>query len=156
MPDNELERLISDFAALGRKIHAMGKEAGKEAERARVMAMLQSPGEEAPMRDQMRRKPREHWATYGSVSAPIREALMELSADSPTGATVADLVAFFELRGTGPTQKQIRAALKNLSAPGGEIVRVDRGKYLSRDAYESRRAGKSGADTPDRFNQAAE
>jgi len=152
MPDAELERLISDFAALGRKIYAMGR----EAERARLMALLQSsdaPSTPVPVRTP--RKPRNHSTTYGSVSAPVREALIELSADSPMGVTVADLEAHFELRGAGPTGKQTRAALKQLTK-SGEAVNIARGKYLSRSASESLRAEKPGDDAPGSLNLAAE
>jgi hypothetical protein len=89
------------------------------------------------------------------VSAPVRDALIELSADSPTGVTVADLGAHFELRGAGPTGKQIRAALKLLTK-SGEAVNITRGRYLSRSASESRSAENSGADTPEPFDHAAE
>ena len=149
MPD-EIERHVSKFRALVREI----LDAGAKAERERLLTLLQTPGEQplTVARVTRSRKPRGRSRKYGSVSAPIREALNELSADSPTGVTVADLVALFELRGAGPTEKQIRAALKNLSAPGGEIVRIDRGKYLSRGASESRSAEKPSDDPPGSLN----
>jgi hypothetical protein len=71
------------------------------------------------------------------------------------GVTVADLGAHFELRGAGPTGKQIRAALKQLSK-SGEAVNISRGRYLSRSASESRRAEKPGGSSPGSFNLAAE
>jgi hypothetical protein len=78
-----------------------------------------------------------------------------LSADSPAGVTVADLEAHFELQGSGPTKQQIRAAIKLLRNTG-DAVWIDRGKFLSRAASESRRAENSGADTPEPFDHAAE
>jgi hypothetical protein len=157
MPDDELEKLISDFAALGRKIYAMGK----DAERARLMALLQSSDAESgtslrPARVRAPWKPRARRSTlYGAVSTPVRRALSELSADSPSGVTVGDLAAHFELQGSGPTTKQIRAALKQLTKTA-EAVNIARGKYLSRQASESLRAENSGADTPEHFSLAAE
>jgi hypothetical protein len=78
-----------------------------------------------------------------------------LSADSPTGVTVADLEAHFELQGSGPTKQQIRAAIKLLTS-AGDAVRIDRGKFLSRAASESQHSEKPGDDTPGSFNLAAE
>jgi hypothetical protein len=149
---DEFERHAAEFLAFARRIF----DAGAKAERERLFALLQVPGERPPTVARVSRKPRRRSRKYGSVSAPIRKALNELSVDSPRGVKVADLVAHFELHGAGPTEKQIRAALKNLSAPGGEVVRIDRGKYLSRGANESRSAEKPGGDAPGSFNFAAE
>jgi hypothetical protein len=154
MPDDELERLISDFAALGRKIYAMGQ----EAERTRIMAALQSSDAPTitPLPARAPRKPRmRSRKSYGSVSVPVTAALTELSADSPSGVTVADLEAHFELHGGGPTGKQIRAALKQLTK-SGKTVNVSRGKYLSPSASKSRGAEKPGDDAPGSLSLAAE
>jgi len=149
MPD-EFDRLVPEFLALARRIF----EAGGRAERERLMALLQSSDDFASEPNRNLRKPRARSATYGSVSAPVRNALIELSADSPSGVGVADIVAYFELRSSGPTEKQIRAALKQLTNTD-EAKRIERGKYLSREASESRNAEKPGASTPGSFNLAA-
>jgi hypothetical protein len=160
MPD-EFDRLfrqfVPEFETFARRIFDAGGKAERDRLRDPLLALLQASGQDAQPAAAARaaRKSRERWATYGSVSAPIREALNELSADSLSGVTVADLVAFFELRGTGPTEKQIRAALKNLSKPSGEAVNIARGKYLSRSVSESRSAEKPGDDAPGSFNHAA-
>ena len=146
MPD-EFEWHAPQFLALARQIF----DAGAKAERERLMALLQTPREEVSAPAQVPRKRRKRSAGYGSVSGPVREALNELSADSPGGVTTADLAAHFELRGTGPTGQQIRAALKQLTK-SGEAVNVALGKYLSRGANESRRAEKPGDDAPGSFN----
>jgi hypothetical protein len=150
MPD-EFERLVPEFIALARRIF----DAGGKAEHSRLMALLQYPDGSASASNQTSQKPRARSATYGSVSAPVRDALNELSTDSPEGVAVADIVAYFELRGSGPTEKQIRAALKQLTNTR-EAIRIDRGKYLSREAHESRNAEKPGGDTPGSFDLAAE
>jgi hypothetical protein len=156
MPDDEFERffqrIIPEFKPVARRFW----DAAEETQRERLRAFLDSPSQEAPIRDQTRRKPRvRSRKSYGSVSVPVTLALAELSADSPNGVTVADLEAHFELHGGGPTGKQIRAALKQLTK-SEKAVNVSRGKYLSPSASESRGAGKPGDDAPGSFNLAAE
>jgi len=75
-------------------------------------------------------------AGYGAVSQPVKDDLGELSADTPAGVSAADIVAYFELKGGGPDEKQVRAALKQLTKSGG-ATRVERGLYLSREAADA-------------------
>ena len=136
---DEFERLVPEFLALARRIF----DEGGKAERARLLALLQSPDASISASSPIIRKLRARSATYGSVSTPVRDALNELSADLPSGVGVADIVAYFELRGSGPILEQIRAALKQLTNTQ-EAIRIDRGKYLSREARELLNAGGTG------------
>jgi hypothetical protein len=153
MPD-EFERLIPDFLALARRIF----DAGARAERERLLALIQSPDSTvfASSRDHKTSDPKP--TTYGSISAPVRDALIELGADSPEGVGAGDLAAYFERKGGGPTEKQVRAALKLLWNTG-EANRVSRGRYLPRAAAAtpSESEEKPGDDdSPGFFNLAAE
>src|SRR6516164_1606519 len=84
MPDDEFERffqrIIPEFKPVARRFW----DAAEETQRERLRAFLDSPSQEAPIRDQTRRKPRvRSRKSYGSVSVPVTLALAELSADSP-------------------------------------------------------------------------
>lgn len=127
MPDDAFKRLEPEFLALARRIW----DAGVKAERARLRAILEtvesdeSAGQEAKRSSQT--------TGYGSVSAPVREALIQLAAESLEGVGARDIAQHFERLGSGPNERQVRAALKTLSITG-EARRASRGRYLPRAA----------------------
>ena len=161
MPD-ELDRVIAqlmpslmpEFQGLARRLI----EAGIQYERRRVLAFL---GDSVPSLSLSTSAPivsvsrREGAAAYGAVSTPVREALRALSADTPTGVTTADIAAHFELHGGGVTERQVRAALKQLHK-AGDAIRVNRGRYLSRDAASAQPSGEVPDEPPSGFSLAAE
>jgi hypothetical protein len=111
---DDFERFVPELLAMARRIF----DAGTKAERERLMAGITSSS-------MVKKKSRAGW---GSVSVPVREALIELSANSVVGVSVADLEAY--LGSDGPSRNQIRAALKQLpKAKGGRAVNLSRGKY---------------------------
>jgi hypothetical protein len=127
MPDDDdFDRLAPEFLALARRIF----DAGAKAERERLVALIQSTGSIAPIPHRERRM---RATGYGAVSAPVREVLAELAADSPDGVGARDIARHFERRGGGPSERQVRAALKTLSLTG-DAVRASRGKYIPRAA----------------------
>jgi hypothetical protein len=139
---NEFERLIPEFLTLARRIY----DAGVRAERDRLLTVLQSPdGDQSSDREPKRGRAQS--TAYGSISAPVREALIELVPDYPDGIGAADLAAYFERQGSGPNEKQVRAALK-LLLNTGEANRVSRGRYLPRTAAQPQSEEEPGGDAP--------
>lgn len=121
-----------------RKVARVLIHAGIGIERNRVVNLIQGPilSTTARTRTAPAMRP-STGAVYGAVSQPVREALKELSADTPAGVAAADIVAHFELQGaTGPTERQVRAALKNLYRVG-HAERLERGRYLHRESAGS-------------------
>jgi hypothetical protein len=149
--DDDFKRQEQEFLVLARRIF----NAGVRTERERVVAFLQGKGGFV-VRAEVAHPQSAKTTQYGSVSAPVRDALIELGSNSPDGVGAADLADYFERRGGGPTEKQVRAALKLLTNTG-EANRVSRGKYLPRAmATPSMSEEKPGGDAPDSFDVAAE
>jgi hypothetical protein len=90
-------------------------------------------------------------AARARVRAPVREALIELSRHFPEGVGAADLAEYFERRGGGPTEKQVRAALKLLTN-AREANRVSRGRYLPRAMAMPAGEENSGDNAPEPLN----
>lgn len=136
MPD-EIERiidgLIPEFRVFARRVI----EAGIKADRERVVAFIRSPDSVVPEFHHAERRPRSTSTGYGSVSPIVREALKELSTDSPEGVGAGEITAYFQRRGGGPTEKQVRAALKQLHNTG-DAIRAARGRYLGRQEIDAR------------------
>jgi hypothetical protein len=128
MPD-EFERLIPDFLALARRIF----DAGARAERERLLALIQSPDRAVAASGRDRKTSETKPKTYGSVSAPVREALIQLVPNSPDGIGPRQIAEHFQRIGGGPDERQVRAALKTLTI-SGEAIRASRGRYLPRVA----------------------
>jgi len=126
---DEFERLIPDFLALARRIF----DSGVEAERKRLLALLQSPENAAPASGRDRKTSNAKPTTYGSISSPVRDALIELGAHSPEGVGARAIAEHFKRIGSGPDERQVRAALKTLTITR-EANRVSRGRYLPRAA----------------------
>jgi hypothetical protein len=146
--DDAFKGLESEFLALARRIF----DAGAKAERARVMALV--AGEEIQVSP--RKEPRARATGYGTVSGPVRDALIALSAESKDGVGARDIADYFARQGSGPDERQVRAALKTLSITG-EAVRASRGRYLPRDTAEtSAERGENSGDEPEPFDLAAE
>jgi hypothetical protein len=146
---DEFERLAPEFLAMARRIF----EAGARSERARLRAVLdQDESQALPSRRDPPRA-RRAAAGYGAISAPVKQALNELMVDSPEGVSAGDIAAYFELQGSGPTEKQVRAALKQLHNTG-DAIRAARGRYLGRQ--ESGARDEPGDESPGPFNLAAE
>jgi hypothetical protein len=151
--DDDFKRLEAEFLALARRIF----DAGAKAERDRIVAALQTPGAVLYSGATDRLVRERVAAGYGAVSAPVRDALIELAAESPTGVGAKEITQHFVRRGSGPDERQIRAALKTLTLTGN-AVRAARGKYLPRGASISSpmREENSGDDAPEPFDLAAE
>jgi hypothetical protein len=121
---DEFERLVPEFLSLARRIF----DAGVQAERARLLALIQPDArQDAGARHEFRRES----ASYGTVSPLVKDALGTLAVDSPDGVGAGEIAAYFDGRGGGPTEKQVRAALKQLHNTG-EAIRASRGRYLPR------------------------
>jgi hypothetical protein len=153
MADYDLKRLEAEFLLLARRIF----DAGVQAERNRVIGLIreETAGDDPwVQRNAPRRKAR---ATgYGAVSGPVRAALKQLATESPDGVGPRDIADHFSRLGSGPDERQVRAALKTLNI-AGEAVRASRGRYLPRaDAAPTASEEKSGGDAPDSFGLAAE
>jgi len=148
MPDDDLKQLESELLALVRRIY----DAGAKAALHHVVATVQtSMGSVA-----VSHKPRPRATGYGAVSAPVRDVLIQLAAESPEGVGARDIAQHFERRGSGPDERQVRAALKTLSITG-EAIRASRGRYLPRlAATSSKRGENSDAHASEPFDQAAE
>ena len=149
--DDDFKRLEREFLALARRIF----DAGVRTERESVVAFLQGKGGFVAQTEVAHPR-RAKTTQYGSVSAPVRDALIELSSNSSDGVGAADLADYFERRGGGPTEKQVRAALKLLTNTG-EANRVSRGRYLPRVAAVPQTSGETpDGDTSGRLDLAAE
>ena len=150
MPD-EFERLIPDFLALARRIF----DSGARAERERLLALIQSPDRAVAASSRDRKTSETKPKTYGSVSAPVREALIQLVTNSPDGIGPRQIAEHFQRIGGGPDERQVRAALKTLTI-SGEANRASRGRYLPR-GWERPPATeeKPGGDAPGPFDLAA-
>jgi hypothetical protein len=146
---DEFERLAPEFLAMARRIFA----AGARSERARLRAVLDQDESQALPSRRDPPRPRRAAAGYGAISAPVKQALNELMVDSPEGVSAGDIAAYFELQGSGPTEKQVRAALKQLHNTG-DAIRAARGRYLGRQ--ESGARDEPGDESPGPFNLAAE
>jgi hypothetical protein len=133
--DDDFKRLETEFLALARRIF----DAGGKAERARMMALL-AQGEERPTG--VRREPHTRATGYGAVSMPVRDALTALAAESTEGVGAREIADYFVRRGSGPNERQVRAALKTLTNTG-EAIRASRGRYLPRLAATSPTPGES-------------
>jgi hypothetical protein len=86
--------------------------------------------------------------SYGNVITLVRPALREIG-------EAIDARGLAELIGGDITEKQTRNALRQMIKTG-EAVRAERGKYLWRGASESPSSEKSGDESPDPFDLAAE
>jgi hypothetical protein len=125
--DDDFKRLEPEFLALARRIY----DAGAKSALRRVMAGIQVEMESGtPLAP---RKPRVRATGYGAVSAPVRGALIDLTAESAEGVGARDIAEYFKRAGSGPDERQVRAALKTLTITG-EAVRTSRGRYLPRTA----------------------
>jgi hypothetical protein len=148
----DFKRLETEFLALARRIY----DAGVKAERDRIIAALHIPSaaSEATSRPARERST----AGYGAVSAPVLEALNELSIESPEGVGAKEIAEHFERRGSGPDYQQVRAGLKTLTLTGN-VVRAARGKYLPRAAirspHEEENLGDESPGSIDRFESMA-
>jgi hypothetical protein len=150
MSDDDFKRLEADFLELARRIY----DAGAKAERDRVLGLIQSG--EATTAAAIARQPRKTISKgYGTVSAPVREALIQLAPESPDGISPRQIANHFARTGSGPDERQVRAALKTLTI-SGEAVRASRGRYLPR-GWERPPAAeeKPGDDAPGPFDLAA-
>jgi hypothetical protein len=123
---DDFKRLEAEFLALARRIF----DAGAKAERDRVVGFIQS-GEAATTAATDRPLRKVTAKGYGSVSAPVRNALILLAPESPDGVGPRQLAEHFARLGTGPDERQVRAALKTLTI-SGEAIRASRGRYLPR------------------------
>jgi hypothetical protein len=149
---DEFERLAPEFLAMARRIF----EAGAKAERAKLLALLQQGDTPASEFRAVVHTPRRGSTTYGSVSPLVNDALKELAIDSPDGVGASEIAAYFERRGSGLTEKQVRAALKQLHNTG-EANRASRGRYLPRAAAAPPTSGENpDGDTSGHFDLAAE
>jgi hypothetical protein len=138
MSDDDFKRLEDEFLALARRIF----DAGAKAERARLVGLIQAS---SPMAMEVARPARKARAAgYGAVSAPVREALVQLAPGSPHGIGPRQIAEHFQRIGGGPNERQVRAALKTLTL-SGEAVRASRGRYLPRGAASP----SSGGENPD-------
>lgn len=135
MPDDDLDqivdrlmpRLLPEFRSLARRLI----EAGIQVERHRVIALIQTPNVASASHPQ---NPLPAYpAAHGSISGPVLAALQALAPDLAGGIGAADLALYFERRGGGPTDRQARAAIKQLTNTG-EAICVARGRYLPRAA----------------------
>jgi hypothetical protein len=153
MPDNDddFKRLEPEFLALARRIF----DAGIKAERDRVMLLIQGEGRFVA-NAQVVPRARARATGYGAVSAPVRDALIKLASESAEGIGARDIAEHFKRVGSGPDERQVRAALKTLTITG-EAVRASRGRYLPRAAASPPTSEeKPGDDTPDSVDLAAE
>jgi hypothetical protein len=147
MADGDFKRFEAEFLALARRIF----DAGAKAERDRVLGLIQFA--EAPVTISANRPSRKNVAKgYGSVSAPVREALIQLAPEAPDGVGPRQLAEYFARFGGGPDERQVRAALKTLTI-SGEAIRASRGRYLPRLAVTPGQSEeKPGGDTPGFFD----
>jgi hypothetical protein len=150
MSDENFKRLEVEFLALARRIY----DAGAKAERDRVLGLIQS-GEATPATAIARQSRKAIAKGYGTVSAPVREALIHLAPESPDGVGPRQIAEHFARIGSGPDERQVRAALKTLTI-SGEANRASRGRYLPR-GWERPPATeeKPGGDAPGPFDLAA-
>jgi hypothetical protein len=145
--DDDFKRLEIEFLALARRIF----DAGAKAERERVVALIHGSGG-VFVDAQVRPRARARATGYGAVSGPVRDALTALSAESAEGVGAREIAEHFVRLGSGPDERQVRAALKTLTITG-EAIRASRGRYLPRaTAAPSTSEEKSGGDTPDSFD----
>jgi hypothetical protein len=146
--DDDFKPLEAEFLALARRIF----DAGAKAERNRVLGYIQFgetvgvPPVGRPIRKAASR-------SYGSVSAPVRQALTQLATESPDGVGPRQIAEHFARHGSGPDERQVRAALKTLTI-SGEAVRASRGRYLPRVMMvaPSQREEEPGDDAPGSFD----
>lgn len=119
---------MDDFArltlAIAGQIYQRGKDAGAEAERARVLGAL------APPDGSLRRLCSER---YGRVSPPVLRAIHDLALGSPSGVSAKEVLSHLEMRGTPLNSTQVRAAMKYLVL-SGDLWRPSPGRYLPREA----------------------
>jgi hypothetical protein len=137
---DEFEKLVPEFLSMARRIF----DAGRVSERERIISAALE-GDTSRNREQPR-QPRSRSAGYGAVSTPVREALRAVAVDHPEGIDTAEIVSYFDRIGGGPTERQIRAALKQL-ANTGEAKRASRGRYLPSESASS--SPHSGEENPD-------
>lgn len=157
MPDDDLDRVIDrlmpvllpEFRLLARRLI----EVGMQVERDRVIALIQTPNA-AFVSDQQNPLPA-YPAAHGSISGPVLAALQELAPSSAGGIGAADLALYFERCGGGPTDRQVRAAIKQLTNTR-EVIRVSRGRYLPRSSITATVEENPEADTSGLFGLAAE
>jgi hypothetical protein len=134
--DDDFKKLEPEFLALARRIY----DAGAKSALRRVMAGIQSEMEGGTSPAPRERRAR---ATgYGAVSAPVRDALIDLAPESAEGVGARDIAEYFKRVGSGPNERQVRAALKTLTITG-EAVRASRGRYLPRAAALSLAGGEN-------------
>ena len=119
--DDDFKRLEPKFLALARIIY----DAGAKAALHRAMAGIQASMEDGSLRAPRPRRSVE----YGTLIAPVRDALVKLAAESVEGVGAREIAEHFERAGGGPDAGQIRSVLKNLTNAGA-AVRASRGHYL--------------------------
>jgi len=125
--DRLMPQLLPDFRSFARRLI----ETGMQAERDRVIALIQAPS--AAASESRSSSPHSYPAAHGSISRPVLEAMQELATTIAGGIGAADLALFFKNRGGGPNDRQVRAAIKQLTNTG-DAIRVSRGRYLPRAA----------------------
>jgi hypothetical protein len=143
--EDDFKRLETEFLGLARRIF----DAGIKAERDRVVAFLQGKSvfaADAHLAHPPRRIRTERTG-YGAVSGPVRDALTELAAESPEGVGAREIAEHFARLGSGPDERQVRAALKTLTITG-EAIRASRGRYLPGATASPPPEEKPGDDTP--------
>jgi hypothetical protein len=129
MPDHDdFAKFETEFLGLARRIF----DAGAQAERSRVVALIQGGGNFTAVA-QVVHRPRSRMVGYGKVSGRVRDALTALAVNLPDGVSVSDIEQHFQRLGAGPDKRQIRAALKSLTITG-DANRAARGKYLPHGA----------------------
>jgi hypothetical protein len=122
------------FAALVRQIYEIGKQAGENEARARVLTALGADmlGSQPP--SDTRQKPNAaHLTAAAKVSGPLRAAVAAMNIDQD-GADTREITIFIN-QNPGPsrmTEAQVRSGLKALKGRG-DVVLVARGRYRPSD-----------------------
>src|ERR1051326_1439753 len=91
---NEFDELAAELLAVARRIF----DAGRRVERGRITPLLQAALSDEALIEMVHKENRraKHASGYGAVSQPVRDALKELSAESPDGVGAGDLAAYFQ------------------------------------------------------------
>jgi hypothetical protein len=125
------------FAALVRQVYEIGKRAGENEARAKVLMVFGVDGPVSQIPDDAKQKHNTSQLTAAAkVSGPLREAVVAMKIDHG-GADTREITIFIN-QNPGPsrmTEAQVRSGLKALKARG-DVVLVARGRYRPSDQLE--------------------
>ena len=148
--DDILRRIESELLTLVRRAF----DAGSAAERNRLILMLGASASVNPSSSHPVSQRRPRVTGYGAVSGPVKRALVELARETPDGVDARTITEHFQRIGSGPNERQVRAALKTLTNTG-EAVRASRGRYSPREATTPSSRENPDADTSGHLHLAA-